>query len=735
MYVDPGSKSILELGTRLHPYKSLQPAFVELLNHYSNRNTSVMIYLKENSKLYLQDGTNHILNITNVTITSYSDTSDVPSRATIVPTQIPQPTTGRTVLHLLNNYDLKLDEVIAEGNYTDSEILLLDNSQVTFQILRSSVLIDNVNVERQPIDLLKNTLLINLIYLQDKVMSMTNMDINITGTLMNSADPFNGLFEHITIDAYGLLSGFFIFQTCNYPEASLQNEVVFNYIKVIMSSDRTLAINPNIVFYQGSGNATLTNSDYVDFYSTVTNIRATNLFLKDGACQPDDDLLQTFTFDNTTLSLVDNNFIGERTTANAMVLTTNLYRNVEGYVKNDHYINFESPAFIILYLEGEANSNIFVTNSEFINFTAGIQIPIWIQKFGNVYIEEIMVDNITSLSTPLFYFDVNTDNVTLKGITVTNVTGTSSGQGDVFLFNNLQTTETVIEELYASDMHLNSKQIIGSAASLDTIQIRHCVFENIHTDSSNYLVRTGNIKSLQFINNTISGMRLTDSTNTDGAFLTISTLDLDSVLDTVIQDISVHDSELSLIVFGTLINTPVSDKLISFTNINFTDSYFDSNRALFSTDGIQLDSNVQFSFSNLLFSNISFSTVGTLIECKQQLPTYLTITDSHFVDLTAALILIESSNTQDSNLETLVQINDTVFDNINDKFNSFISINQGSQLEINNCSFTNIVSYRDGAVIKAGARQTVTLISDTSFVNNSAIQGGVLSVQEESVIK
>ena len=159
------------------------------------------------------------------------------------------------------------------------------------------------------------------------------------------------------------------------------------------------------------------------------------------------------------------------------------------------------------------------------------------------------------------------------------------------------------------------------------------------------------------------------------------------------------------------------------------------NIALFSTDGIQLDTNIQFSFSNMLFSNISFSTVGTLIECKQQLPTYLTITDSNFVDLSAVLILIESSNTQDSSLATLVQINNTVFNNINEKFNSFININQGGQLEINNCSFTNIVSYREGAVIKAGTRQTVTLISGTSFANNSAIQGGVFSIQEESVIK
>ena len=284
-------------------------------------------------------------------------------------------------------------------------------------------------------------------------------------------------------------------------------------------------------------------------------------------------------------------------------------------------------------------------------------------------------------------------------------------------------------------MNLDGKQIIGSASDLDQIQIRHTVFENINTDSSNYIIRTGNIKSIQFINSTISGLRLTDNINTDGTFMIINTLDLNSELDTVIQDVSIRDSELPLIVFGSLINTPASEKQINLSNINFTDSYFDSNIALFSTDGIQLDTNIQFSITNLLFSNISFLTVGTLIECKQQLPTYLTITDSHFIDLSAALILIESSNTQDSSLATLVQINNTVFNNINEKFNSFISINQGGQLEINNCSFTNIVSYREGAVIKAGTRQTVTLISDTSFANNSAIQGGVFSIQEESVIK
>ena len=694
-----------------------------------------MIYLKEDSRLYLEDSTVYLMNITNVTIASYSDDSDVPDRATIVPTEIPQSTPGKTVLHILNDFDLKLDEVIAEGSYTESELSQLNFAQVTFQILRSNVYIDNVNIEREPIDLEKATLLVNLIYLQDKLMSMTNIDMNVTGIILEAGDPFNGFFENITIDSYGLIEGFDIILNCNYPEASLQNNVLFNYIKVTTSGERQVSLNPRIVRYQGPGNATLSNSDYVDFFTLVQNLKATNVFLKDELCQPDDDLLQTFTFDNTTLSLINEDFDEGRETANVMVLTANLYRTFEGHVINDHYINFQSPAFISLYLEGEANTRMFITNSEFVNFTGGPHIPVWILKCRSVYIEKITVENIADLYTSMFYFDINTENVTLKDVTVRNVTGTSNGLGDLFLLNNFQTTKTVIEEFIASDMNLDGKQIIGSGADLDQIQIRHSVFENINTDSSNYLIRASNVKSLQFINNTISDVRLTDNTNTDGTFLIISTLDLDSELDTVIQDISVHDSELPLIVFGSLINTPASEKLVSFANINFTDSYFDSNRALFSTDGIQLDSHIQFSFSDLLFSNISFSTVGTLIECKQQLPTYLTITNSHFVDLTAALMLIESSNTQDSSLATLVQINNTVFDNIDGKFNSFISINQGGQLEINNCSFTNIVSYRDGAVIKAGTRQTVTLISDTSFVNNSAIQGGVFSVQDESVIK
>ena len=373
-----------------------------------------MIYLKEDSRLYLEDSTVYLMNITNVTIASYSDDSDVPDRATIVPTEIPQSTPGKTVLHILNDFDLKLDEVIAEGNYTESELSQLNFAQVTFQILRSNVYIDNVNIEREPVDLEKATLLVNLIYLQDKVMSMTNIDMNVTGIILKSGDPFNGLFENITIDSYGLIEGFDIILNCNYPEASLQNEVIFNYIKATTSGNRQVSLNPQIVNYQGPGNATVSNSDYVDFFTLVQNLKATNVFYKDGFCQPDDDLLQTFTFDNTTLSLINEDLVEGRETANVMILSTNLYRKFEGYVKNDHYVNFQNPAFISLYLEGEANTKMFITNSEFVNYTAGPLIPVWILKCKSVHVENIMVENVTNLDTPMFYFEINKEKIFSK---------------------------------------------------------------------------------------------------------------------------------------------------------------------------------------------------------------------------------------------------------------------------------------------------------------------------------
>ena len=148
IYVDVYSQSPIELGTLANPYKSIKAAFVELLNYHSNQDKSVAIYLKEHQRHYLEEN-NYILNITNVTITTYTDQLFITSKAKIIQTLTPQSVhSKRTSFHLLNETDLRLNETILEGGYTESEVLQLNSIQVTLFSLRSNTYIDNIDIER-----------------------------------------------------------------------------------------------------------------------------------------------------------------------------------------------------------------------------------------------------------------------------------------------------------------------------------------------------------------------------------------------------------------------------------------------------------------------------------------------------------------------------------------------------------------------------------------------------------
>ena len=275
------SESILELGTKQHPYKSIKAVFVELLNFHSNQDKSIFIYINGNQSYYIQDGTNFIMNITNVTINAYSDQSDIMTRPMLIPTVIPQSAQSkRTVFSILNDTNLKLDKVIAEGGYTESEILSLSDSLVTFFIVRSSICIDSINFERGVFNYEIEAKLFHIIYLQDKMMQISNSMINVTGTLALSSEPLNGHFENITIDTYGLQEGFDFAISCNYPEANLRSNINFDSLKAVTSSERSHFKSPHLLRYSGPGNISCSNLDLTELYSTLSDPTAVLFYFR-----------------------------------------------------------------------------------------------------------------------------------------------------------------------------------------------------------------------------------------------------------------------------------------------------------------------------------------------------------------------------------------------------------------------------------------------------------------------
>ena len=73
-------------------------------------------------------------------------------------------------------------------------------------------------------------------------------------------------------------------------------------------------------------------------------------------------------------------------------------------------------------------------------------------------------------------------------------------------------------------------------------------------------------------------------------------------------------------------------------------------------------------------------------------------------------------------------------DNINSQFDSFIALQTGAVLSISNSSFTNTNCYEAGSVLFAGTQLTLTTIMNTIFENNTALLGGVMYIEQQSVV-
>ena len=188
---------MMELGTKQYPYKTAKAAFSEVLNEYSHKSVNITIFIKEFSILYIQDDINFILNVTSLTITSYSDFSNSPSKAIIIPTESSQQgLSQRSAFNLLKNTDLQLNEVLVSSTFSYLQKLLILKDSVTFKIAMSNFYFNNIDVRRDSTDIDKDTIFMHLIAIGNKWTDVRNSFLNLTGTIIFSSDPLNGHFKN-----------------------------------------------------------------------------------------------------------------------------------------------------------------------------------------------------------------------------------------------------------------------------------------------------------------------------------------------------------------------------------------------------------------------------------------------------------------------------------------------------------------------------------------------------------
>ena len=107
-----------------------------------------------------------------------------------------------------------------------------------------------------------------------------------------------------------------------------------------------------------------------------------------------------------------------------------------------------------------------ITNTQFFSLT--------LISLSIVHFENIVFDNVTNNGQPIFYFLFNFDTVTIKNLTVSNLSGTSTGLSDIIDISNFPQAVTIVEQLHVFDVILDGKAAIKSISELNQIQ-QFCV--------------------------------------------------------------------------------------------------------------------------------------------------------------------------------------------------------------------------------------------------------------------
>ena len=287
-YVDPTSTAVIELGTLQYPFKSLGFVFVELLNFHANTARTINVYLKENTKNYVDLSFNYIINITTVTISSYSTTSSTPSKATIVAGEANNPTqanitayySNTTVFNILLSTKLNTSKQIFSNSLLSStELSYLSQKAQVVMVHRSNFTIENIVLNSTFSDINSQRMFFLAVYLQNRNFKMINIDSRISGWIVFTYDPMNLHLENIDVDYSKNNWGFYVYLYWNYPEAysdSIAN--VTNISLYYSTGDRLVSTllfesliltNPGGIYLNGFQNK---------IYTTVTNLKANFAF-------------------------------------------------------------------------------------------------------------------------------------------------------------------------------------------------------------------------------------------------------------------------------------------------------------------------------------------------------------------------------------------------------------------------------------------------------------------------
>jgi hypothetical protein len=281
-----------------------------------------------------------------------------------------------------------------------------------------------------------------------------------------------------------------------------------------------------------------------------------------------------------------------------------------------------------------------------------------------------------------------------------------SGHSLMFVHSSQNSTLS-LNNFYVHDVGLSggiSMLMIGNIANA---QIQNLTFENVNpsdpTDTTNYLI------DFDEVSPTFDSVYTVSDVNMNMCSVSLFTMRTSEVASTVGIQLTMSDVTVQNL------NYPFDDDIIVFSNI-------------------LSDALIQITLDNMNFDNIIFERGGNLMVLRNQQDQNLEITNSQFSNIQNAGITLQAFDATETTKRTNVLMDNITATQVNAQDTWFISAYEGADLKIQNSIFNKISNLRTGAVIYAGYQRATVQISDSTFVNNTSIEGAVMNAESSSKI-
>ena len=256
----------------------------------------------------MQLGYNYIINITSVTIQSYSSSApSSPGKATLFVRQyVLEKFNTKTTFNLVTNSTLNLASKINIGGISQHEITLLSSTDTTLFAFRSNLTLNNLRLQGDlSTDTQKGSFFLRPIWLQEKTLTLTNLDIQLTGMFLRSLDPMSMYIENVYVDFHAMMGGFYMNIECNYPEAYLNGLLRSKNLTAENASTRIAPFRTPFLVTSGPEDIYFEDSS-IYVWGSLSEDRAVIETYVNTDCLPNDDRNHTFTFIRTKMSMADN---------------------------------------------------------------------------------------------------------------------------------------------------------------------------------------------------------------------------------------------------------------------------------------------------------------------------------------------------------------------------------------------------------------------------------------------